>query len=103
MRPPRRRRPPRNSRCWLEADGDTAMARRKGEIIRSDLEREWPHRVALPAEKVLGLRNSDTYAALREFIGAPLTYSLRPNDLRFVVFWLLLQAGRRRGVRRALR
>jgi hypothetical protein len=60
---------------------------RESEIIRSDLEREWPHHVALATERMRDLKNG---AIVRGFASAlsvaPLTYSVNRADVDLVVF-----------------
>jgi hypothetical protein len=63
------------------------MSRREGEIDHARLDRWWPHHVALPAEAVRGIANSETVwgFALRLSV-SPRTYSLHRDDNDFVVF-----------------
>jgi hypothetical protein len=61
--------------------------RRKGDITRRELIRKWPHHVALPADKVRGLANSEVVRSFADTLSvAPLTYSLRRGDADFIVF-----------------
>jgi len=55
---------------------------RKGEITRADLRRKWPHHVALSADKVRGLHNSQVVRGFEDTLSvAPLTYSVSRADV----------------------
>jgi hypothetical protein len=63
------------------------MNRRKGEITVPDIKRHWPHHVALSAEKVRGLRNSElVWSFARELSAAPRPYAVHNGSGDLVVF-----------------
>jgi hypothetical protein len=60
------------------------MTRRKGEITRARLQRQWPHHVALSADKVRSVESIvHRFANARS---ARRTFLMRRNDRDFVVF-----------------
>jgi hypothetical protein len=60
---------------------------RKGEILQARLRHQWPHHVALSANKIRGHKNYDVVHVFAEaFSVAPRTLSMRRDDLDFVVF-----------------
>jgi hypothetical protein len=60
--------------------------RRKGEISYGRIRREWPHHVALPADKVAGKNYDQVHGFARTLSVAPRTLSFRRDDVDYVVF-----------------
>jgi len=63
------------------------MTRRKGEITLPQIKRKWSYHVALSADKVRGVRNSEFVWSFAAALSAgPRPYALRRDDGEFVVF-----------------
>ena len=63
------------------------MTHRKGEITLPDIKRHWPHHVALPADNVRGVMNSQIVWSFAGTLSvASRLYSLRRDDTEHVVF-----------------
>jgi hypothetical protein len=62
------------------------MSNRKGELSASQIDREWPHQVALPADFITGRRQQFIEHAKSELGGCPRGHSVRHNDVGYVVF-----------------
>jgi hypothetical protein len=79
-------RPPLHTWCH-RAGGNMVVTRRQGKVAIGDLDRKWPHHVALPAERVQDPVNREVvFCAAGVLSATPLTYSLRRDDKDFVVF-----------------
>lgn len=63
------------------------MTRRKGELTDRQIRRDWPHHVALPAERLRGVNNSMAiHGLVKELAGAPMAYHLKRGDSDLRVF-----------------
>lgn len=60
--------------------------RRKGELSKSAIDRDWPHQVALPADQVSGRPFVDIQQFCSELSLAPRGHYFRRNDRDYVVF-----------------
>jgi hypothetical protein len=62
------------------------MTQRKGEVTLPQIKRKWPHHVALSAEKVRGVKNSEiVWSFAKALSAARRPYSLRRADGDLVV------------------
>jgi hypothetical protein len=69
------------------------MTRSRGSIGRRQLAREYPHRVAVPAERLRGAENSTPmYGFAKDHSGALPPLHLERDGQRFVVFCFRRQA-----------
>ena len=63
------------------------MTQRKGEITLPEIKRKWPYHVALPANKVRGVRNSEiVWSFAAALSAAPRPYAVRRDGGDLVVF-----------------
>jgi hypothetical protein len=63
------------------------MSRRNGEITIPDIKRHWPHHVALSAEKVRGVMNSNiVWSFAATLSAAPRPYAVHNDSGDLVVF-----------------
>jgi len=71
-------------RSWPAAD--TAGMRRKGEISLGRVKREWPHHVAIPADRVMGNGYDLVHGFAKTLSVGPGTCGFRRDDVDYVAF-----------------
>ncbi len=62
------------------------MTGRKGELTRATIDREWPHQVALPADRVKGANNAVIHEFCRGLSLCPRNHTVRRDDVTYIVF-----------------
>jgi len=59
---------------------------RKGEISLGRVKREWPHHVAIPADRVMGKGYDLVHGFAKTLSVGPRTYGFRRDDVDYVAF-----------------
>jgi len=59
---------------------------RKGEISLGRVKREWPHQVAIPADRVMGKGYDLVHGFAKTLSVGPRTYGFRRDDVDYVAF-----------------
>jgi hypothetical protein len=62
------------------------MVRRKGEMSRQGIDREWPHQVALPADACSGKQYDEKHGFCRDLSLCPRGKSFRRDDRDYIVY-----------------
>jgi hypothetical protein len=62
------------------------MGRRKGELTTAQVDRDYPHQVALRSDKVAGRNHEVVHGFCRDLSVAPRRGYFRHDDLDYVVF-----------------
>jgi hypothetical protein len=62
------------------------MTRRKGELTRRRIDREWPHQVALRANQLRGKKHEKVHDFCRNLLLCPRGHAFRRDDIDYVVF-----------------
>jgi hypothetical protein len=62
------------------------MSNRKGELSSAQIDREWPHQVALRADFICGAKHAIIEQIKAELGGCPRGHTVRHNDTGYVVY-----------------
>jgi hypothetical protein len=62
------------------------MTARKGELTPAGIDREWPHQVALPADRVTRANNAVIHEFCRGLSLCPRNHTVQRDDVTYIVF-----------------
>src|SRR5262245_34045543 len=75
-----------------QSRGGSAMVYRKGELSKSMIDRDWPHQVALPADRCKGSNYTTVHRFCEGLSLCPRGHCFRRGNVDFVVFCFAVRA-----------